>query len=148
VTSTKQSKTPHTLLGFDFGAKRIGVAVGQTLTASTQPLATVTVINGKPDWPHINRLLETWQPDLIIVGLPLQMDGSEQAITRAARRFGHRLNGRYNLPVEMVDERLTSHDAQEIISQQRRSGQRRKHSSKAALDQIAAELILKTWLFQ
>ncbi len=139
---------PRTVLGFDFGGKRIGVAVGQELTASTQSLATVAVINGKPDWPHISRLLEQWQPALIIVGLPLNMDGSEQEVTRAARRFGHRLSGRYNLPVEMVDERLTSYEAEEILTEQRRAGQRRKHSRKAAIDQMAAELIIKTWFSQ
>ncbi len=146
MNSTEQGE--RTLLGFDFGGKRIGVAVGHELTASTQPLTTVAVINGKPDWPHISRLLEEWQPDLLVVGLPLNMDGSEQEVSRAARRFGHRLNGRYNLPVEMVDERLTSREAEGIVTDQRRSGQRRKRSAKSAIDQIAAELIIKTWLFQ
>ena len=138
----------RTILGFDYGGKRIGVAVGQELTATTQSVATVAVINNKPDWPHITRLLDEWKPDLVIVGLPMNMDGTEHEVSRAARRFGNQINGRYNLPVEMVDERLTSLEAEEIITEQRRSGQRRKRSSKAAVDQIAAELIIKTWFNQ
>ena len=136
---------PRTVMGFDYGARRIGVAVGQELTATTQSLATVAVSNNKPDWPHITRLLDEWRPDLIIVGLPLNMDGSEHEMSRAARRFANRLNGRYNITVEMVDERLTSLEAEEIVTRQRRSGERRKRDAKTGIDQIAAELILRSW---
>ncbi len=136
---------PRTVMGFDYGTRRIGVAVGQELTATTQSLATVAVINNKPDWPHITRLLDEWRPDLIIVGLPLNMDGSEHEMSRAARRFANRLNGRYDIAVEMVDECLTSLEAEEIVTRQRRSGERRKRDTKTGIDQIAAELILRSW---
>ena len=140
--------TPRTVMSFDYGARRIGVAVGQELTATTRSLATVAVNDNKPDWPHITRLLDEWQPTLIIVGLPLNMDGSEHEMSRAARRFANRLNGRYNIAVEMVDERLTSLEAEEIITRQRRRGERRKRDTKAGIDRIAAELILRSWFLR
>jgi len=138
----------RTLLGFDYGKKRIGVAVGQEITGSAQPLVTVHMVQNKPDWDHITRLLEQWKPDLLIVGEPKNMDDTENDMTRAARRFANQLNGRYNLPIALVDERLTSMEAEEIITEQRRAGRIKKKSSKAALDQVAAQLILQTWLYQ
>jgi len=140
--------TARTLLGFDYGRKRIGVAVGQELTASAQPLATVHMVQNKPDWDHITRLLEQWKPALVIVGKPLNMDGTEHEMTRAATRFANQINGRYNLPVEMIDERLTSLQAEEIITEQRRTGRIKKNAGKAAIDQVAAQLILETWFHQ
>ena len=140
--------TSRTLLGFDYGKKRIGVAVGQEITATAQPLVTVHRVQDKPDWDHITRLLAQWKPDLLIIGEPTNMDGTENDMTRAARRFANQLNGRYNLPTELVDERLTSMEAEEIITEQRRTGRMKKKSSKAALDQVAAQLILQTWFYQ
>ncbi|MDZ4263702.1 MAG: Holliday junction resolvase RuvX [Pseudomonadota bacterium] len=138
----------RTLLGFDFGLKRIGVAVGQELTGTTRPLTTVNVNNQLIDWPHIERLLNEWQPDLIIVGLPLNMDGSEAEIGQRARRFSNQLHGRFNRPVALVDERLTSIEAEQIVTEARRHGQMKKQKAKESVDQIAAELILKSWLGQ
>ncbi len=140
--------TSRTLLGFDYGKKRIGVAVGQEITSSAQALVTVHMVQNKPDWDHISRLLDQWKPDLLIIGEPTNMDGTEHEMTRAARRFANQLNGRYNLPIELVDERLTSMEAEEIITEQRRAGRIKKKSSKAALDQVAAQLILQTWFYQ
>lgn len=134
----------QTLLGFDYGKQRIGIAVGQTLTASVTPLTTLKAIKQKPDWRSIQALIEEWQPDLLVVGLPLHMDGSEQLLTEEARRFGHKLKGRYNLPVEWIDERLTSNEAEEIFRQQ--GGKMR--SDKQDIDKIAAGLILQSWLSQ
>ena len=134
----------RTLLAFDYGKQRIGIAVGQTLTSSVTPLTTLKAVKQKPDWGAIQRLIEEWQPDLLIVGLPLHMDGSEQQLTEEARRFGHKLKGRYNLPVEWMDERLTSHEAEEILRQQ--GGKMR--SDKQDIDKIAASLILQSWLTQ
>ena len=138
----------RTIIGFDYGRKRIGCAVGQELTSSARPLTTVAVHNNKPDWDHIARILEEWQPDIVIVGLPLNMDGTEHDMSRSARRFSNQINGRFNRPVELVDERLTSLEAEEIITEERRSGRMKKKSAKLSVDQIAAELIIKAWMAQ
>jgi len=135
-----------TIMAFDYGSKRIGVAIGQQLTASTQPLETVAVRQNKPDWDHISRLLQEWQPGLLLIGLPLTEDGSEQEMSIAARRFANRLNGRYQLPVELVDERFSSIEAEELVVNARRNGRLKKSKLKQAVDQIAAELIIQTWL--
>jgi putative Holliday junction resolvase len=132
-------------LAFDYGRKRIGVATGQPLTATTTPLDTVSVKQNKPDWEHITRLIEEWQPELLLVGLPMNMDGTEHEMSRAARRFANQLNGRYQLPVELVDERLSSIEAEEVITESRRDGRIKKGQSKRAVDQVAAELIIRTW---
>jgi putative holliday junction resolvase len=124
----------RTLLGFDYGEKRIGVAVGQTLTATATPLTTIPVVNHKPDWTAITDLIETWQPDALIVGIPLTMDDETQLLTRLASRFARQLEGRYHLPVYGVDERLSSHEAQQRIR------------SSYNVDPVAAQVILETWL--
>jgi len=136
-------KQALTLLGFDFGEKRIGIAVGQTLTGSVNPLTTLAAINQKPDWDGIGALIEEWRPALLIVGLPLHMDGSEQELTQRAKRFGNQLKGRYNLPVEWVDERLSSDEAERLLREQGK-----KRSNKADIDKLAAALILQSWLEQ
>jgi len=129
---------PEVVLGFDYGRLRIGVAVGQSVTACAQPLETVAGNNRRPDWGAIGRLICAWQPTRLVVGLPLNMDGSEQEMTDAARRFGRQLAGRYALPVDLVDERLSTREARSMV---REAGGR-----PAALDPIAAKLILDTWL--
>lgn len=129
------------LLGFDFGIKRIGVAVGQELTASARALETLTSPDGGPDWKGISRLIEAWQPDALVVGLPFNLDGSEHEVTRLARRFGNRLKGRYNLPVFTVDERLSSVEAERELSS-------RGRYDKAEVDREAARIILESWLTQ
>ncbi|MFA5529403.1 MAG: Holliday junction resolvase RuvX [Thiohalomonadaceae bacterium] len=131
-----------TLLGFDFGTRRIGVAVGQTVTRSARPLCTLHSRNGGVDWPAVSRLLEEWQPEALVVGLPVHMDGSAHDLTAAARRFGNRLAGRYNLRVFFVDERLSSDEAERLLAAAGRSG------DKAAVDRVAAQLILQAWLDQ
>ncbi len=136
----------RTALAFDFGRKRIGVAIGQELTATARPLATVQTVNNKPDWAHIERLIKEWQPEILIIGLPMNMDGTEHDMSKAARKFSNQLHGRFNLPVELVDERQTSMEAEAIITEARRDGHIKRSKSKTAIDQIAAELILKRWL--
>jgi putative Holliday junction resolvase len=133
----------RTLLGFDFGTRRIGVALGQEITGTARPLTTLRSPNGAVDWAAISRIIDEWRPDALVVGIPLHMDGSEQEMTRAARRFGNRLNGRYNLPVFTVDERLTSDEAERLL---RDSG--RGAGDKEAVDAMAAQLILQAWLEQ
>ena len=101
----------RTFLGFDFGMKNIGVAVGQELTKTANPLTVIKAREGIPNWDQIKTLLDQWSPQLLVVGLPLNMDGSEQEMTAAARRFGNRLNGRFHIPVDWQDERLTTFEA-------------------------------------
>jgi len=133
---------PRTLLGFDFGTRRIGIAVGQELTGTARPLTTLASRDGGPDWTAIGKLIEEWHPAALVVGIPYHMDGSEMELTRLATRFGNRLRGRYNLPVFTVDERLTSAEAEQVL---RADGRR---FDKGAVDQLAAQLILQSWLDQ
>ena len=134
----------RTLLGFDFGRNRIGIAVGQEVTRTVTPLFTLPGKQQKPDWDGIRRVIEEWQPDLLVVGLPLNEDGSEQDMSRAARRFGNQLKGRYNLPVALMDERYSSLEANMLL----REGQvaRAKKNAPQYNDHIAAQLILQSWL--
>lgn len=133
--------SPRTLLGFDFGTKRIGVAVGQELTGSARALETLNSPDGGPDWAGISRLIEQWQPAALVLGLPLNLDGSDHEITRLVRRFGNRLRGRYNLPVYTIDERLSSTEAELLLAEKGRF-------DKADVDKVAAQVILQSWLEQ
>ena len=99
------------LLGFDYGLKQIGVASGQTLTNSAEGIAILKAVDGIPDWSQVDKLLQEWRPDLVVVGLPLNMDDSESDLSSRARKFARRLYGRFGVEVEMVDERLTSREA-------------------------------------
>ena len=131
------------VLGFDFGTRIIGVAVGNRLTGAR---ALTTVGNGDaPDWQRLDALIGEWRPATLIVGLPRMLDGSEQAMSRAARAFGDALAGRYGIKVALVDERLTSHEAGRRFAARRAAGSaKRKHA--AEIDAIAAEVILENWL--
>ena len=138
-----------TVLGFDFGLKRIGIAVGQTLTASARPLVTVKTLDDQPDWNAIDRVVESWLPARLIVGLPTQLDGSEHPLAAVVRQFAAELQRRYSIPVELVDERLSSHEAAQIVVA---AGGRRvaphQRTAKETLDRIAAQVILETWLIE
>jgi len=131
-----------TYLGFDYGTKTLGMAVGSTGSGLAEPLATAVVKHGLPEWSVVDRLVATWQPAALVVGLPLNMDDSENEMTRAARRFGHRLQARYNLPVHWVDERLTSVDAKNAMVEARVPWKQRK----ARVDKLAAQTILQAYL--
>lgn len=130
------------VLGFDFGTRVIGVAVGNRLSGSR---ALTTIANGTaPDWQRLDALIREWRPACLVVGLPLGMDGFDQTMTRIARDFAATLGQRYGLPVQLVDERLTSVEASRRFAARRASGAaRRKHAE--ALDAIAAEIILENW---
>lgn len=128
------------VLGLDFGTRRIGVAIGNILTGTATPLLALPAQNDAPDWKRLQALCAEWQPSRLLVGLPLNMDGTESELSMQARRFGNRLNGRTGLPVEMVDERLSSFEAR---GQLRHAGNRR---GKPALDALAAALIVESWL--
>ena len=132
------------ILCFDFGLRRIGVAIGQTATFTANSLETVSH-RQKPDWPAIDRLVAEWKPSLLLVGLPLGAEGDETDMSRHARSFGQKLNKRYSLDTQFADERLSSRAAEERFVQGRASGAfRRKDASR--LDAMAAQVILESWL--
>jgi putative pre-16S rRNA nuclease len=129
-------------LAFDFGEKYIGIAVGNTLTQQARSLGAIKSRNRNPDWDGITRLVNEWQPQTLVVGLPLNMDDSENLLTKRANKFGKQLQGRYNLAVHMVDERLTTRQA---LAQHSESGSSRS-LAKQDLDGLSAALILQTFL--
>jgi putative Holliday junction resolvase len=140
------SQGPCTYLGFDYGSKRIGVAVGQDLTGSASALTTLTTRDQNPPWQAIDELVQHWLPQAFVVGLPYNKDGSEHSVTRAARHFGNQLQERFQRPVYWVDERLTSSEAESILAQ--RNAKKKKGAAKADIDKLAAQLILQSWLDQ
>jgi putative Holliday junction resolvase len=130
------------LIAFDYGTKNIGVACGQTITHSATALAPIKAKDGIPDWSVIEKLLAEWQPDLVLVGLPLNMDGSESELSARARKFTNRIHGRFGVKVEMSDERLTSFAAKGEVMAQGGSQDYKNNP----IDSIAARLILEAWL--
>jgi len=129
------------ILAFDFGTRRIGVSAGQEMLGTGQPVAMIPARDGIPDWQDIEQLLAEWQPDVVLVGLPLNMDDTENDMCARARKFGKRLHGRYHVPVEMVDERLTSFEAKGDVVAAGGSRDFGRHG----VDDRAAVLILETW---
>jgi len=140
----KMKHKPSTLLGFDFGMKSIGVAIGQTVTKSAKPLTALKAKEGEPNWKLFAQLIEEWHPDALVVGVPYNMDGSDQPITFAAKSFAHDLKVRFNLPVYLVDERLTTVEARAKLFDKK--GYRAMQ--KSAVDAKAAQLILESWMVQ
>jgi putative Holliday junction resolvase len=127
-----------TLLGFDYGSRKIGVAVGQTVTGTATALETLQLVSQKPDWKRIEALIEEWKPQALVVGLPLDVDDSETDATQPALRFSRQLEGRFHLKVYLADERFTSFEARDRLG----------HKAKQLedYDAVAAKLILETWL--
>ena len=123
----------NTLLCFDFGTRRIGVAVGQSVTRTANPLKTVRNKNNKPDWDDIEQLIKEWQPDALVVGIPLNMMDEVQEMTLASEKFMRQLHGRFHLPVYGIDERLSSFEAKQLTCKT------------TELDPVAAQAILETW---
>jgi putative Holliday junction resolvase len=133
---------PRLLLGFDYGTRQIGVAVGQAITGQARELCILKARDGVPDWQQIEALLREWQPDALVVGLPLNMDGSPSDMSARAEKFARRLNGRFNLPVYTHDERLTTYEAKgERLRQGQSDGYRER-----PVDALAAALLLEGWL--
>ena len=132
------------VMAFDFGTRRIGVASGQEMLGTGKPLTMLPARDGVPDWEQIGRLLKEWQPDRVLVGLPLNMDDAENDMCARARKFGKRLHGRFHVEVEMVDERLTSFEAKGDVMA---SGGSRDFG-RDGVDDRAAVLILETWFHQ
>ncbi len=142
--NTPAIRADGTVLGFDVGARRIGVAVGSAF-GNPRAIAVVDVRDGSPDWPRIERLYKEWRPDGLIVGDPMTLDGGDQPIRKAARAFARELRSRMNVPVVMIDERNSSLEAAQRFADQRAEGRKRKRDAET-LDAMAAAIIVERWL--
>lgn len=137
------------MLGFDFGTKRIGVAVGNAITGNAQALTTLHHSNadgGGPDWQGLTRIVSEWRPGALVVGLPLARDGSSQPMTENARHFMAQLGEHFDIPVHAMDERFSTIEAMERLRTARASGSRGKRLAKGDSDAMAAQVILEGWL--
>ncbi|MFP1726148.1 MULTISPECIES: Holliday junction resolvase RuvX [Lonsdalea] len=134
----------RTIMAFDFGTRSIGVAIGQDLTRTARPLQAFKAQDGTPDWQKVEKLIREWQPELVIVGLPLNMDGTEQPLTARARKFAQRLHGRFGVAVELHDERLSTVEARSGLFAQ--GGFRAL--DKGSVDSASAVVILESWFEQ
>jgi putative Holliday junction resolvase len=136
------NKSLRTVMAFDFGLRQIGVAMGNCLLGTTRPLPIIKAKDGQPEWAALEALIDEWRPDLLVVGDPLNMDGSASELSALAGKFARRLHGRLGLEVAMVDERLSSFEAKHNSREQGHRGNYKRQP----IDSLAAELILKTWL--
>jgi len=141
MPNNKQTDDLQRLMSFDFGKKRIGVAIGQMITQTARPLTTLLAKDGCPNWKEASDLIKKWNPDAFVVGIPLNMDGTEQPISASARAFANTLKEKYNLPVYEMDERLTTKDARERLFHAGGF----KALQDGQVDQVAAQLILQNW---
>lgn len=142
---SEKKSTPQLLLGFDYGTKQMGVAVGQMVTQQARELCNLKARDGIPRWEEIEALIKEWQPDALVVGLPLNMDGTPSDMCVRAEKFARRLHGRFNLPVHTHDERLTTFAAK---GQRLSQGQQRGSYREQPVDALAAALLLQGWLEQ
>ena len=140
------SGTPQVLLAFDFGTKRLGVASGDTLTRTARALTTLDCANQIIPWTAIDKLVREYQPSQLVVGLPWNMDGTPTVLTDASRAFAAELKSRYNKPVALVDERLSSREAESQLRDARASGMKKRRNTHADVDMIAARILLEQWL--
>ncbi len=131
---------------FDYGERRIGVATATSAAGIVSETDTLAANAGKPDWHAVSNLVDEWKPEVLVVGLPYNEDGSEGPTSKRAREFAAELHARYQLPIEMVDERLTSAEAESILRAQRRAGLRKRRTRKQDIDRLAARLIGESWL--
>ena len=160
MSDPSSSDNNKIILGFDFGLKQIGLAVGQTLTKTARPLIVLKAKDGKPQWQEIQDQIAQWKPDYLVVGLPLNMDGTESEMSARARKFANRLHGRFGCVVELCDERLSSAEAKSQLAEGREA---LRHATSAedieqhgqalgrnkrdgTVDAIAAQLIIESWL--
>ncbi|MBX2808309.1 MAG: Holliday junction resolvase RuvX [Cellvibrionaceae bacterium] len=132
------------VLAFDYGMKNIGVAYGQSLSGTAKPLSVLKARDGIPNWLLIEQLINTWQPQRLLVGLPLNMDDSESELSRLARKFANRLQGRFGLTVALMDERLSTKAAKDLAYTRGHRG----NFGKQPVDSLAAQLILEDWFRQ
>jgi putative Holliday junction resolvase len=139
---------PRLVLAFDYGRRRIGVACGDTLSRSARPLAGIVNDAVGPRWDSVAAVLGNWQPDLVVVGLPYNTDGSESAMSGAARGFAREVEARFALEVRLVDERYSSLEAQSRLRAERAAGARKHRVARADVDAAAACVILERWFFE
>ena len=135
----------YTVLAFDFGLRRIGLAAGDTLTRTAAPRPAVAVSQSGPDWGVVERELRALHPKLLVVGAPYNADGTPGTMAPAARRFAAELEKRFGLPVNMVDERWSSLEANEALKARRASGERKRRIRREDIDSAAAAVILERW---
>jgi len=138
--------SPQIVVGFDYGERRIGVAAGETLTMGARPLGVVLAQAGTPDWPALERYVREWQPRVLVVGVPYNMDGTRGRLTDAAQAFAAELGRRFALEVHTVDERLSSREASDLLRQQRASGARPRRLRPGDVDAAAACVLVEQWL--
>lgn len=127
------------LIAFDFGVKKMGVAVGNSLTKTSRPLDIVPMNNGQPDWQNLIKLITEWQASIILVGLPINMDGTDSHLSKRANKFAKRLNHqlkekKQHIPIYLVDERLSSFDARTTAN-----------TKKTKIDDVAASILIDSW---
>ena len=140
LDSFPNNNEPISALGFDYGTQRIGVAYGQSLTGTAQRVCVLKTKDGIPDWSQIEALISEWKPNLFVVGIPYNLDGSESELMVRAIKFANRLNGRFHKPSYGMDERLSSVEAAEQVFEENRGAKKR-----ASIDDIAARIILENW---
>ena len=138
--------SPQSLIALDYGRRRIGVATGVCITGTAAPLTTIIAHDGRPDWQSLEKILDEWKPDLFVLGLPYNSDGTESEMTSEVRSFAAKLQARYQIPVEYIDERYTSTEAKALLKEERRRGSRTKKLKKEDVDAKAAQLIAESWM--
>ena len=131
---------PVTVMSFDYGTEKIGIAIGQSISSTAEPLTIIRAKDGIPNWSQITSLIESWRPNFFVVGLPYNLDGSDSKLLQRALKFAQRLNGRFNIPTFGIDERLSSKAATEKF----KTGNPR-NSVRKEIDDVAAQIILETW---
>jgi len=127
-------------MSFDYGTEKIGIAIGQSISSTAEPLTIIRAKDGIPNWSQITSLIESWRPNFFVVGLPYNLDGSDSKLLQRALKFAQRLNGRFNIPTFGIDERLSSKAATEKF----KTGNP-KNSLRKEIDDVAAQIILETW---
>ncbi|HEY7773291.1 MAG TPA: Holliday junction resolvase RuvX [Marinagarivorans sp.] len=132
------------IVGFDYGLKNIGVAMGQQITRTASEQPSLPARDGIPNWEHLEKLLVEWRVEAAVVGLPLNMDGTDSELSTRARKFANRIHGRFSIPVHLMDERLSTREAKAEAAQRGHKGDYGKNP----IDAIAARLILESWLNQ
>lgn len=138
----------RTIIAFDYGLRRIGVAIGNTLTSTAAPLETIGARDGEADWAAIAAILRRYGPSVCVVGVPCNMDGTETGLTPRVRAFAARLATAGNFEVVLVDERLSSHAAQDVLRARRRAGHLRRRVQSGEVDRMAATVLLQQWLHE
>lgn len=138
------NSTITTVLGIDYGLKRIGIATGQTITGSASPITTLNQVNGSPDWAGLEKLIKEWRPQALIVGMPYHVDGKENDMTSLVENFCLELERRFSLPVYKINEALSSYEAEQLLKKNTKIGKHNKHE----IDKMAAAIIVQNWLDQ